>query len=409
MKRLRTYPKVTITKKEEKRIVLGHPWVFQDEITSIDKPYQNGDFVDVISEKGKYLGTGFINDHSKIRVRIVSRNSNDKIDESFWKRRIEYAWNYRKTVMRDDINCCRIIFGEADAFPGLTVDRFESVLVVQITSLGMELRKDIILPLLYDVLTSDNQKIRGIYLRNDIALRRLEGLEEEKTWYHYPEVKEKESTKELITENGITYLVDFENGQKTGFFLDQKYNRMSVRKIAKEKTVLDCCTHTGSFAMNAAMGGAKKVCAVDISESALTLAKENIKRNHLEHIIETKQADVFDLLKELEEKKSHAFDMIILDPPAFTKSRSTIKNATKGYKEINYRAMKILPRGGYLVTASCSHFMGEKHFEEMLQSAAKDANVSLREIEVRKQAPDHPILWNVKETSYLKFYLFQIV
>lgn len=408
MKQTRTYPKVTITKKEERRISLGHPWVFQDEIISISEDYQNGDLVDVVSEKGKYLGTGFINDHSKIRVRIFSRNSNDKIDEAFWRRRIEYAWSYRKTVMGEDQTCCRIIFGEADQFPGLTVDRFETVLVVQIASLGMELRKDIILPLLYDVLTKDNQEIRGIYLRNDIALRRLEGLEEEKGWYHYPEVEDK-NTIEPIQENGISYLVDFENGQKTGFFLDQKYNRMSVRKIAKDKTVLDCCTHTGSFAMNAAMGGAKKVCAVDISLSALKMTEENIKRNHLEHIIETKQADLFELLKELESTKSHEFDLIILDPPAFTKSRATIEHAKKGYKEINYWAMKILPRGGYLVTASCSHFMDRKQFEEMLMSAAHDANVSLREIEARKQSPDHPILWNVEETSYLKFYIFQIV
>lgn len=311
--------------------------------------------------------------------------------------------------MGDDLSCCRIIFGEADQIPGLTVDRFQDILVVQVLSLGIEKIKYRLFPLLVQVLQEDGEEIRGIYERNDVKIRLLEGMQEEKGWYPLAGMDTPEETVTRIFENGISYLVDFENGQKTGFFLDQKYNRREVAKICKEKKVLDCFTHTGSFALNAAYGGAKEVTAVDISKIALETADINIDENNLSHIVHTLQMDIFDLLKELEEKHDHSYDVIILDPPAFTKSRDTVTSAMRGYKEINYRAMKLLPRGGYLVTCSCSHFATDELFRKMLQEAAIDAGVNLREVLERKQAPDHPILWNVKETEYLKFYIFQVV
>ena len=301
-----------------------------------------------------------------------------------------------------------MIFGEADGFPGLTVDRFGEVLVTQSLSVGIEKYKDIIFPLIYDVLTEDGQKISGIYERNDVAIRNLEGLEENKGWYPLSGVQHPDSTETVITENGIKYSVDFENGQKTGFFLDQKYNRLAVSKIAKGKRVLDCFTHTGSFALNAAKGGAEHVCAVDISESAIEMAKRNAQANGLYEKMSFRVEDVFDLFPKLE-AEHEKFDFIILDPPAFTKSRKTVESAAKGYKEINLRAMKALPRGGYLATCSCSHFMTDELFVKMLRSAAKDACVELRQIEARQQAPDHPVLWNAPETDYLKFYIFQVI
>lgn len=408
MKTERNFSKAIITKKGDAWVNGGHPWIYDTEVISVDGEYENGDLVDAVNEKGKYLGTGFVSTESKIRIRLISNNANDKFDRDFYKRRIKYAWDYRKTVMGDDINCCRIIFGEADHFPGLTVDRFGDVLVTQCLSIGMEKLKDVIFPLLYEVLTEDGQQIRGIYERNDVSIRKLEGLEENKGWYHLDGVPIPESTETIITENGIKYYVDFEDGQKTGFFLDQKYNRQAVAKLAKGKRVLDCFTHTGSFALNAAKGGAEHVCAVDISESAVEMAKKNAEINGLDGKMSFVAKDVFDLLPELE-KSSEKYDFIILDPPAFTKSRKTVENASKGYKEINLRAMKLLPRGGYLATCSCSHFMTEDLFIKMLQSAAKDASVELRQIEARQQAPDHPILWNVPETNYLKFYIFQVI
>lgn len=408
MKTERNFSKAIITKKGDAWVNGGHPWIYDTEVISVDGEYENGDLVDAVNEKGKYLGTGFISTESKIRIRLISNNANDKFDRDFYKRRIKYAWDYRKTVMGDDINCCRIIFGEADHFPGLTVDRFGDVLVTQCLSIGMEKLKDVIFPLLYEVLTEDGQQIRGIYERNDVSIRKLEGLEENKGWYHLDGVPIPKSTETIITENGIKYYVDFEDGQKTGFFLDQKYNRQAVAKLAKGKHVLDCFTHTGSFALNAAKGGAEHVCAVDISESAVEMAKKNAEINGLDGKMSFVAKDVFDLLPELE-KSSEKYDFIILDPPAFTKSRKTVENASKGYKEINLRAMKLLPRGGYLATCSCSHFMTEDLFIKMLQSAAKDASVELRQIEARQQAPDHPILWNVPETNYLKFYIFQVI
>ena len=307
-----------------------------------------------------------------------------------------------------DSRCCRGIFGEADLFPGLTVDRFESVLVTQTLSLGMERIKDRLFPLLAKVLREDGQDIRGIYERNDVALREREGMAQNKGWYPLPGETPPEKTCVDITENGIVYTVDFENGQKTGFFLDQKYNRLAVAKLAKGKTVLDCFTHTGSFALNAARGGAAHVTAVDVSEFAVECAAENARRNGLDGVMDCVAANVFDLLPELE-KQPRKYDFIILDPPAFTKSRKTVHNAMTGYKEINYRAMKLLPRGGYLATCSCSHFATEELFIKMLHSAARDAGVQLRQIEARQQCADHPILWGVEETNYLKFFVFQVV
>lgn len=407
MKSVRNYPRCIITPKGTRWVEQGHPWIYEAEVLRTEGETENGCLVDAVSEKGKYLGTGFLSTQSKIRVRLLSRNANDKFDEAFWQRRIQYAWEYRKTVMGEDTSCCRVIFGEADGFPGLTVDRFSDILVTQTLSVGMEKRKDVIFPLLLKVLREDGQEIRGIYERNDAAIRALEGLEQNKGWFSLGEPVPDTVTE--IRENGILYRVDVENGQKTGFFLDQKYNRLAVAKLAKGRRVLDCFTHTGSFALNAAMGGAAHVTAVDVSASAIEMAKENARRNGLEGKMDFLVADVFDLLPELAEKGKHDYDFIILDPPAFTKSRKTVQSAERGYKEINLRALKLLPRGGYFATASCSHFMPSDQFVRMLRSAALDAGVELRQIEARQQSPDHPILWNVPETDYLKFYLFQVV
>ena len=403
----REYPYIKISKKAESSVLQGHPWVYDGELKEINGTPENGELVDVLGSSGQYLGTGLYNDNSKIKIRIISRNANDKFDTAFFERRIRYAWDYRKTVMGNDTNCCRIIFGEADTFPGLTVDKFNDILVTQTLSLGIEKRKNIIFPLLVKVLNEDGMNIRGIYERNDVSIRKLEGMTENKGFYNIEGLPVPESTSVVINENGIKYNVDFENGQKTGFFLDQKYNRLAAAKIAKGRRVLDCFTHTGSFALNAAAGGAEHVCAVDISEDAVKMAESNAKLNGLENRMSFKAANVFDLLPEI--PKSDGYDFIILDPPAFTKSRSTVDSAMRGYKEINLRAMKLLPRGGYLATCSCSHFMRDELFRSMLKSAAFDAHVSLRQIEARQQSPDHPILWNVPETDYLKFYIFQIV
>ncbi len=410
MKAARPYPRITITPKGERALTGGHPWVYEGEVLELSAPVEDGALVDVVSRKGSWLGCGFYNSASKIRVRVVTRNTNDDpAGDAFWARRLRYAWDYRKAVMGEtDSRCCRIIFGEADGFPGLTVDRFESVLVAQVLSLGMERLKAQLFPLLADMLRQDGQDIRGIYERNDAALREREGMTQSKGWFPLPGETPPERTDVDITENGIVYTVDFENGQKTGFFLDQKYNRLAVAKLARGRTVLDCFTHTGSFALNAAKGGAKRVTAVDVSEFAVQCAAENARRNGLDGVMDCVCANVFDLLPQLAEQP-RTYDFIILDPPAFTKSRRTIHNAMTGYKEINYRAMKLLPRGGYLATCSCSHFASEELFVKMLQDAARDAGVQLRQIEARQQCADHPILWGVEETNYLKFFIFQVV
>ena len=410
MKAARPYPRITITPKGERALIGGPPWVYEGEVLELSDPVEDGALVDVVSRKGSWLGCGFYNSASKIRVRVVTRNANDDPSgDAFWARRLRYAWDYRKAVMGEtDSRCCRIIFGEADGFPGLTVDRFESVLVAQVLSLGMERLKARLFPLLADMLRQDGQDIRGIYERNDAALREREGMSQGKGWFPLPGETPPERTDVDITENGIVYTVDFENGQKTGFFLDQKYNRLAVAKLARGRTVLDCFTHTGSFALNAAKGGAKRVTAVDVSEFAVQCAAENARRNGLDGVMDCVCANVFDLLPQLAEQP-RTYDFIILDPPAFTKSRKTIHNAMTGYKEINYRAMKLLPRGGYLATCSCSHFASEELFVKMLQDAARDAGVQLRQIEARQQCADHPILWGVEETNYLKFFIFQVV
>ena len=407
----RSYPIATITEKGEKMLRGGHVWVYADEITDLSHAPENGDLVDVRSQKGRYLGTGFYNANSKIRVRIVSKNANDKFDAAFWERKLRWALDYRRTVMGEaDFSCCRLIFGEADAFPGLTVDRFNNILVTQVLSLGIERIKDTLYAILVRLLREEfGQTIDALYERNDVAIRSLEGMEQYTAFWAGEGLATDLDGKTEITENGVRYEVDYVNGQKTGFFLDQKYNRAAIRKIAEGRRVLDCFTHTGSFGLNAAAGGAAHVTSVDISADAIALAKANAVRNSLDDRMDFVCTDVFDLLTEMAEKGKCDYDFIILDPPAFTKSRDTLKNAIKGYKEINLKAMKLLPRGGYLATCSCSHFMTEPYFKQMLHNAAEDAGVGLRQIEARQQSPDHPILWNVPETDYLKFFIFQIV
>ncbi|MGN1408893.1 MAG: class I SAM-dependent rRNA methyltransferase [Eubacteriales bacterium] len=416
-------PRVFITQKGEKHAKTGHPWVFEGEVIKIlpspsradisdlsddDMPV-DGRLVNVFSrseDKPCYIGTGFYNSKSKIRVRLISTNANDRFDEAFWRRRLKYALDYRKTVMGEDFHSCRLIFGEADQFPGLTVDLFEDVLVCQVLSLGIEKIKGTLFSHLVELLDDYGVKVRAVYERNDVNLREKEGMAEFKGYFMGGENSDGTVR---ITENGIKYDVDYVNGQKTGFFLDQKYNRLSAARLAGGKNVLDCFTHTGAFALNCAASGAAHVTAVDISSSAIEQTKHNAEINNLCRNMDFLCADVFELLTEIVKKKEQRYDYIILDPPAFTKSSSTVKDAFRGYKDINYRAMRALPRGGYLATCSCSHFMKAELFCKMLHEAASDAGVSLRQIEARTQSPDHPILWNVDETDYLKFYLFQVV
>lgn len=399
----RPYPSVTVTEKAVRALKGGHPWVYGDEITAVSGTPENGGIVDVYSAKGKWQGAGFYNDHSKIRVRILSTNTNDRFDDAFWRRKLQWAVDYRKTVMGRDFRCCRLIFGEADGFPGLTVDRFENVLVAQVLCLGTDQRKSMLFTALVDILREMGETIDVVYERSDVGIREKEGLPQTTGYFlgngdgHVQ-----------ITENGVIYDVDYINGQKTGFFLDQKYNRAAVAKLAPGKKVLDCFTHTGAFGLNCAKAGAAHVTSVDVSEAALETARHNAALNGLENI-EFLCADVFQLLTDLSAKGKGDYDLIILDPPAFTKSGATVKSAVRGYKDINLRAMKLLPRGGYLATCSCSHFMTEPLFVQMLRDAAKDAHVTLRQIEARQQSGDHPILWNVPETNYLKFYIFQVV
>ncbi len=403
--------KLTVTEKAERALRAGHPWVYGEEITAVDGEYENGDLVTVHSKKGRFLGTGFINDNSKIRVRIISRNANDRFDDEFWRRRIRYCIDYRRAVMGQDENCCRVIFGEADSFPGLTVDRFEDVLAVQVLSLGFDRMKERLYDALITVFGEYGVRIRAIVERNDVAIREKEGLTQGKGFYGDPRLDPDFNGRLIITENGIKYDIDVLNGQKTGYFLDQKYNRLAAAKLAKGRRVLDCFTHTGAFALNCAKAGAEHVTAVDISSDAIEQTKRNAELNGMTERMDFVCEDVFDLLTGMEAKngKKCPYDYIILDPPAFTKSRDTVAAAKNGYKAINAKAMKLLPRGGYLATCSCSHFMTDELFRKMLYEAASDAGVQLRQIEARQQAPDHPILWGVPETDYLKFYLFQVV
>ena len=401
---MRKYAKFFVTPKGERAARGGHPWVFGEEVTKIEGEYANGDLVDVVTSKGKYLGTGFVNDHSKIRVRIISTNTNDKFDEAFWERRLRYALDYRLTVMGErDFNCCRLIFGEADMFPGLTVDRYNDLLVTQTLSLGIEMRKQMLFELLIKILREMGQEIRGLYERNDVRIRLQEGMERIKGF-----IGEPFDTKVEIVENGVRYLVDVKDGQKTGFFLDQKYNRLAIQKLCPGKRVLDCFTHTGSFALNAGIAGAKEVLGVDASELGVSQARENAALNGLSDRVSFVCADVFELLPELEQK-GEKFDVVILDPPAFTKSRNSVKNAVKGYREINLRGMKLVKDGGYLATCSCSHFMTPELFTKTIREAAGNVHKRLRQVEYRTQAADHPILWAADESYYLKFYIFQVV
>lgn len=404
----RPYVKAMITEKAERAARNGHPWVYGEEITSLSGVPENGEIVDVYTKKERWLGAGFYNSNSKIRVRILSRNTNDRFDEAFFERRIRHAVEYRRTVMGGDFSSCRLIFGEADFFPGFTVDKFGDILVTEVLSYGIDARRDMLYPLLVKALADVGVKVRAIYERNEDSLRDKEGIPKYKGFYRMEGLEDNLDGHVEICENGVFYDVDYINGQKTGFFLDQKYNRAAAARLAAGRSVLDCCTHTGAFALNAAKAGAKEVTAVDVSQDALDVALKNAQRNGVADKVRFLRADMFDLLSELVESKSKPYDFIILDPPAFTKSGATVKNAYRGYKEINLKAMRALPRGGYLATCSCSHFMPRELFEKMLVEAALDAGVQLRQIEARQQAPDHPVLWGVPETDYLKFYLFQV-
>ncbi len=395
----RPYPRVNVTEKAERSLRAGHPWVYDNELAPGADPCENGDVVDVYSPRGRWLGAGFYNGRSRIRVRLLTRNANDRVDAAFFERRVRWSVEYRRRVMGADFGACRLVFGEADGLPGLTVDRFGDVLVSEALCLGMERRKaDVYAALL-------NETGAGVlYERNENALREKEGLPQETGYWH--------GTGDghvLIRENGLTFDVDYIHGQKTGFFLDQKYNRAAAARLAPGLRVLDCFTHTGAFALNCAAAGAESVTAVDVSADALAAAARNAALNGLSDRVEFVRADVFDLLTERLRSGSGAWDYILLDPPAFTKSGATVESAYRGYKDINLRAMRLLPRGGYLATCSCSRFMTAELFRRMLAEAAADAGVSLRQIEERRQGPDHPVLWGVPETEYLKFFLFQIV
>ena len=401
----RNYPLITITEKGEDFIESGNNWVYENEVISISKEHNNGDIVDVISKKGKYLGTGFISDVSKIRVRIFSKNANDVFDYDFFKRRIKYAIDYRLTVL-NDITCGRMVFGEADGFPGLTVDKYNDILVTQITTIGLDMRKDIIFKGMLEAFKDVDVKISAIYERNDVNSRALDGLELYKGYYYADSDFDTNQNETIIEENGVKYYVDYINGQKTGYFLDQRFNRELVGKIAHGKKVLDCFTHTGSFGLNCAINGASKVVSVDLSPLAVEQSKRNAKLNGLDQKVEYVRADVFDYLDTV---KKREYDLIILDPPAFTKSRATIMSAYNGYKRINSKAMQLLGKGGYLVTCSCSHFMNEELFVKMLLEAAKENNMTLKQISYSQQGKDHPILLSSNQTDYLKFYILQLM
>ena len=392
---------VTLKKGEGRMLKSGGLWIFDNEIASILGSFEDGDIVAVHDFDGYGLGKGFINRNSKIRVRMMTRNRHQEIDEAFLKMRVQEAWDYRKKV--SDTGSCRVIFGEADFLPGLVVDKFSDVLVVQSLALGIDRLKDQIVELLKEVLAADGIKIRGVYERSDAKVRRQEGMELYKGF-----IGEPFDTNVEIEENGVRYMVDVKDGQKTGFFLDQKYNRKAIQHLCKDAKVLDCFTHTGSFALNAGYGGAKEVTGVDASELAVEQATLNSKLNGMEDRVKFICRDVFELLPELEEK-GEKFDVVILDPPAFTKSRNSGKNAVKGYREINLRAMKLVRDGGFLATCSCSHFMTYELFTQTIHQAARNVHKRLRQVEYRTQAPDHPILWAAEESYYLKFYVFQVV
>lgn len=391
----------TLKKGEGRTLKAGGAWIFDNEIESVMGSAENGDIVLVHDFDGYPLGRGFINRNSKIRIRMMTRNIDQEIDREFLKMRVRNAWEYRKMTV--DISSCRVIFGEADFLPGLTVDKYEDVLVVECLALGMEAFKETIVELLKETLAEDGITVRGVYERSDANERKKEGLPKVKDF-----IGEPFDTNVEITENGVHYLVDVVNGQKTGFFLDQKYNRLAIQRLCKGKRVLDCFTHMGTFALNAGIAGAAEVTGLDISDYAVSQAQENARRNHLEDTVHFRCANVFDELPRLAEQKEQ-FDVVILDPPAFTKSREATKNAIKGYREINIKGLKLVKDGGYLATCSCSHFMTQELLAKTVREAARSAHKRLRQVEFRTQSPDHPILWAADESYYLKFYIFQVV
>lgn len=393
---------VAVLKKGEGRALKsGGPWVYDNEIASIMGNFENGDIVIVRDFDGYPLGRGFINTNSKIRIRMMTRNENQEIDREFLKMRVRDAWEYRKKTV--DISSCRVIFGEADFLPGMVIDKFSDVLVVQSLALGIDKLKMIIIEELKSAMAEDGITIRGVYERSDAKVRLQEGMERVKGF-----IGEPFDTKVQIVENGVKYIVDIEDGQKTGFFLDQKYNRLAIQRLCKDAKVLDCFTHTGSFALNAGIAGAKSVTGVDASQLAVDQATENAELNGLEKRVKFICEDVFELLPKLE-AEGEKYDVVILDPPAFTKSKNSIKNAVKGYREINLQGMKLVKDGGYLATCSCSHFMSYELFTQTIGQAARNVHKRLRQVEYRTQAADHPILWSADESYYLKFYIFQVI
>lgn len=392
---------VTLKKGEGRTLKAGGAWIYDNEINSILGSFENGDIVIVHDFDGYFMGYGFINTHSKITVRMMSRYKEHPVTEDLLRARLQAAWDYRKQVV--DTGSCRIVFGEADWLPGLVIDKFSDVLVIESLALGIDCLKPLLLSMLVDILKEDNVTIRGIYERSDAKVREQEGLPRYKGF-----IGEPFDTKVEIVENGVKYIVDVQDGQKTGFFLDQKNNRAAIHKICKDKKVLDCFTHTGSFALNAGIAGASSVLGVDASELGIAQARENARLNHLEDRVTFTCADVFDLLPALE-AEGEKFDVVILDPPAFTKSRQATKNAVKGYREINLRGLKLVKDGGFLATCSCSHFMDPELFAKTIREAARGAHKRLRQVEFHTQAPDHPILWAAEESYYLKFYIFQVV
>ncbi len=392
---------VTLKKGEGRTIKSGGMWIFDNEIDTVTGDFSDGDIVIVKDFDGYPMGRGFINRHSKIRIRLMTRHVDQDIDDAFLLGRVRDAWEYRKKTV--DVDSCRVIFGEADFLPGIVVDKFSDVLVVESLALGIDRFKLTIIEDLKKVMAEDGIEIHGVYERSDAKVRLNEGMERTKGF-----IGAEFDTRVPIVENGVNYIVDVKDGQKTGFFLDQKYNRLAIQKLCKGAKVLDCFTHTGSFALNAGIAGAARVLGVDASELAVQQATENARLNGLEDIVRFQCRDVFELLPELE-RAGEQFDVVILDPPAFTKSRSSIKNAVKGYREINLRAMKLVKNGGYLATCSCSHFMDYELFTKTIHQAAQNVHKRLRQVEYRTQAPDHPILWAADESYYLKFYIFQVV
>ena len=392
---------VTLKKGAGRTLKQGGPWIYDNEIESVMGSFEDGDIVFVHDFDGYPLGSGFINRNSKLTVRMMTRDRDAVIDEAFLRMRVKNAWEYRKKVM-DDISSCRVIFGEADFLPGLVVDKFADVLVVESLALGIDRFKGMIVGILKELMEEDGIHIRGVYERSDAKVREQEGMERYKGF-----IGEPFDTKVEIVENGVRYYVDVRDGQKTGFFLDQKYNRRAVGKLCRDARVLDCFTHTGSFALNAGLCGAAHVTGVDASELGVNQARENAALNGLQDRVEFVCADVFDLLPRLE-KQGEKYDVVILDPPAFTKSRSSIKKAVKGYREINLRGMKLVKDGGFLATCSCSHFMDYELFTQTVGQAARNVHKRLRQVEFRTQAPDHPILWGAGDSYYLKFYIFQV-